>query len=269
MTERLETVMGNYLDSEPESKCFWWNGAWHNRAFLEKLVEETTETLRASGFSEGQRLVALMPNSPMILALSLAVWRLGGSFCPLNHKSGLQSLTATLSLLDPCAVVLSDETREGIEGVLNERGWPSIVCPPMGPLPEFRGRTTDAESRDIAVIFSTSGTTGMPKAVPVSHANLLDNCRGSYDILDDLEEGDVLLNVLPNFHGFGYMAGNILPFVMNGAQAIVPNFLPPSKTLSAIVEAPANVVILVPMMLNFLLGLIEKGAPKPEGIKLL
>jgi long-chain acyl-CoA synthetase len=233
------------------------------------MTDACEAVLRASGFSGGQRLAALMPNCPLVTALSLAVWRIGGSFCPLNVKSGVPSLTATLELLEPFAVVLSEEIRGEIGAALDERGWVHVVCPPAGPLPEFRGRPTGAESRDIAVIFSTSGTTGAPKAVPVTHSAFLDNCRSTIKALEDLKEGDVLLNALPNFHAFGYMSGILLPLILKGASTIVPNFMPPSHTLAAIAAAPVNIVILVPTMLSFLLALIEKGASAPAGIKLV
>ncbi|MDR2137635.1 MAG: AMP-binding protein [Synergistaceae bacterium] len=271
LDERLESVIGGYFDASPESKCFWWEGKWYDQAFLKRLAESSAETLRKASFSEGQRLAVLMPNSPMIAALSLAVWRLGGTICPLNPKSGLPSLIATVSLLEPFAVVLSDEARKEMGSLVEEQGWPHVFCPLAGPLPEFRGQKAASfdEEREIAVIFSTSGTTGAPKAVPISHANLLNNCRESIRTLEDLREGDVLLNVLPSFHAFGYMSGTVLPMILKGSQAIVSSFLPPSNTLKAMEEARANVILLVPMMLNFLLGLIEKGAPRPEDIKLL
>ena len=269
MSERLDTLIDASLETSPESRCLWWEGNWHDQAFLKKLTDECTATLQAAGFSRGQRLVVLMPNSPMISALSLAVWRLGGSICPLNVKSGLPSLTATLSLLEPFAVILSEETRREIGTSLDAENWIHVSCPLAGPLPEFNGKPSGSESDEIAVIFSTSGTTGMPKAVPISHSNLLDNCRSIIKSLEDLKEGDVLLNVLPNFHAFGYTAGTVLPLVLHGAQATVPNFLPPSNTLKAMTEAPVNIAILVPTMLGFLLGLIEKGAPRPKNLKLL
>jgi long-chain acyl-CoA synthetase len=252
LAERLDIVIGGYLETSPQNKCFWWEGEWYNQAFLKNMTDICEGTLRAAGFSEGQRIAALMPNSPMMDALALAVWRLGGAICPLNVKSGLSSLISTLSLLDPFAVVLSDEVQKEIVSELDAREWVHVTCSSMGPLPEFRGRTGSVESSEVAVIFSTSGTTGTPKAVPISHTNLLDNCRQCIESLEDLKEGDVLLNVLPNFHAFGFMAGSILPLVLKGAQAIVPSFLPPPRTLKAIGAAPVNVVLLVPMMLNFL-----------------
>jgi long-chain acyl-CoA synthetase len=267
--EKLDVFIDGYIAENPEGRCFWWDGSWFDCAFLKGLADAAEAVLAAAGFSEGQRLVVLMPNNPMILALSLAAWRLGGAICPLNVKSGIPSLVATLSLLEPFAVVTSEETRQEIGQVLEEQGWPHVTCPSTGPLPAFTGRIGAPEGRDLAVIFSTSGTTGTPKAVPISHDNVRSDCEGCLKALKALRPGDVFLNVLPNFHSFGFTAATILPLFTRAAQAIVPSFMPPHNTLSAIRAASVNVVLLVPTMLSFLLGLIEREGKPLQGVKIL
>jgi long-chain acyl-CoA synthetase len=265
----LNIFIDGYIKENLEDRCFWWDGSWFSHAFLKGLADSAEATLAASGFSEGQRLVVLTPNNPMLLALSLAVWRLGGSICPLNVKSGISSLVDTLSLLEPFAVVTSEETRREVGLALEERDWPHVTCPSVGPLPAFTGRAASPEGQDLAVIFSTSGTTGAPKAVPLTHENVRSNCESCLKALKPLRPGDVFLNVLPNFHSFGFTTAMILPFFAQSAQAIVPGFMPPHNTLSAIAEAPVNVVLLVPTMLSFLLGLIERGGKPLQGVTVL
>ena len=100
----LNKIMDEYLASQPDAKCCWFNHEWISRKDFARLADECTEILRASGFTAGQRLAVLMPNSPMTLAIILATWRLGGVFCPLNEKTGKISLLKTLDLLKPFAV---------------------------------------------------------------------------------------------------------------------------------------------------------------------
>jgi long-chain acyl-CoA synthetase len=269
LLERLDVFIDRAIAENPGNRCFWWDGSWFDFAFLKKLADTAEAALAASGFSEGQRLVVLMPNNPMFLALSLAAWRLGGSVCPLNVKAGVPSLVGTLALLEPFAVVTSEETRREVGRALEEQGRPHVTCPPMGPLPAFAGRAGTPEGRDLAVIFSTSGTTGAPKAVPLTHENIHSDCEGCLKALKALQPGDVFLNVLPNFHSFGFTTATILPIFTRAAQAIVPGFMPPHKTLSAIEAASVNVVILVPTMLSFLLGLLEREGKRLGGIKLM
>ncbi|MCL1940443.1 MAG: AMP-binding protein [Synergistaceae bacterium] len=266
---RLDEIILEKLKKNPDAKCIWWDGKWYLNQEIFDLIDATTVTLKNAGFSEGQRLSVLMPNCPMIIALMVACWRLGGAINPLNVKSGVPSLVGTLKLVDPFAVVVSDEIRKEAGPVLSSEGYVTIVSDLAGPLPDFEGRAVSVEDRSLAVVFATSGTTGLPKAVPLSHGNLIANVEAVNEALEDLEKGDIFLNVLPNFHSFGYTVCTLLPIFIEGAQTIVPGFLPPMRTLNAIVDSKANVLPLVPAMLTHLLAAIERGGPRPEKLKIV
>ncbi|MBQ7193547.1 MAG: AMP-binding protein [Synergistaceae bacterium] len=269
----LDKIIDGYLSSKPEEKCCWFNHEWISRKDFAKLADECTEILKASGFTRGQRLAVLMPNSPMTLAVILAVWRLGGVFCPLNEKTGQLSLLKTLELLRPFAVILSDGVKDELESALKESNWP---CARFGNekitgAEKFVGKTQPADEFDksLAVIFSTSGTTGDPKAVPLTHANILDNINACLKHVPDLQANDSLLNVLPNFHAFGFTICCILPFVLDATQVIVTGFMPPSNVIKAAIETRPTVLLLVPTMIGFAASLLERQGMKLSGIKLL
>ncbi|NLL36645.1 MAG: long-chain fatty acid--CoA ligase [Fretibacterium sp.] len=264
MSERLEKVIGERLSKDKNTRCYWWDGNWHSAGDCLALADDCERTLKEAGFTEGQRLVVMMKNSPMIVGLSLACWRLKGAICPLNAAAGMDSLTGTLKLIDPFAVVLSNSIKKETREALEAQGYLCVTCPPDGPLPAFKGRATVPESSEMAVIFATSGTTGLPKAVPLTHSNLLDNCNRVWKAVTPLEEGDVFLNVLPNFHSFGYTAATILPLVKRMGQAIVPGFLPPQAAIKAIAEAPVTVLFAVPTIFAYLFGALDKGSLPKE-----
>ena len=256
---RLEKIIIPHLENSPEKKCYWWDGNWYTRADLLGLVKNCEDALKASGFGRGQRLVVMLRNCPLIPALSLAVWRLGGIFCPLNEKAGSISLKGTLDLIKPFAVISEHELPE------LENLWPCITASISDrTLKPFTGKTQPPEPEDYAVIFSTSGTSGNPKAVPLTHGNLISNCEATKETVYPLNEHDVFLTVLPNFHSFGYTCATMLPLSIGAKIAIVPSFLPPQQSIRAIVEAPTSVMYIVPAMLSFLLMSVEKGKLKPE-----
>lgn len=74
---------------------------------------------------------------------------------------------------------------------------------------------------DTAVVLFTSGSEGMPKAVFLSHSNVLAN---SYQVPSRLDvlPNDVFLNCLPMFHSFGLGAGTILPLLMGVKTFLYP-----------------------------------------------
>ncbi|MGL1935808.1 MAG: AMP-binding protein [Fibrobacterales bacterium] len=67
---------------------------------------------------------------------------------------------------------------------------------------------------DTAVVLFTSGSESKPKAVPLTHANLIANYR-DYTKIIDLRKDDSLLSMLPPFHSFGIAIGVVLPLVTN------------------------------------------------------
>ena len=77
------------------------------------------------------------------------------------------------------------------------------------------------KSSDTAVILFTSGSEGMPKAVLLSHFNLLSN---DYQVVSrfDLYPTDVFLNCLPLFHSFGLCAGTIMPLIFGVKTFLYP-----------------------------------------------
>ena len=86
-----------------------------------------------------------------------------------------------------------------------------------------------------AVILFTSGSETVPKAVPLSHSNLLANIR---EVLDAVKiyETDRLIGFLPPFHSFGINVTMLLP-VLAGAQAVYSPNPNEADTLAKIIDA--------------------------------
>ena len=86
-----------------------------------------------------------------------------------------------------------------------------------------------------AVILFTSGSEAMPKAVPLTHANILANVR-DIAALEIIRRGDRLLGILPPFHSFGLTVTTVLPLCLGAAVAHHPD---PTEaaTLARIIEA--------------------------------
>ncbi|TIU76263.1 MAG: 2-acyl-glycerophospho-ethanolamine acyltransferase, partial [Mesorhizobium sp.] len=73
-----------------------------------------------------------------------------------------------------------------------------------------------------AVILFTSGSEGTPKAVVLSHRNLLANAMQA-EARITISPADILLNVLPVFHSFGLTGGTILPLVTGVKLFLYPS----------------------------------------------
>lgn len=78
------------------------------------------------------------------------------------------------------------------------------------------------EPNDPAVILFTSGTESAPKAVPLSHKNLLSNLKGAIEQVK-FRKDDVLLGMLPPFHSFGFSVTGLLPLLIGARVVYYPN----------------------------------------------
>mgnify|MGYP000868242694 FL=1 len=109
MSIRLEEVIGKRLAGDQSQRVIWWKGTWWDAEKVEQKTEECASILREAGFQPGSRLAAFLPNSPLVLLLSMAAWRLGGTFVPLNPRGGVEWILRILDHLDPFAVVVGEE----------------------------------------------------------------------------------------------------------------------------------------------------------------
>jgi len=81
--------------------------------------------------------------------------------------------------------------------------------------------STEVKGDDTAVILCTSGTTGDPREVEITHTNLIANVKGALDVVK-ITTADKLGHVMPPHHSFGLTVGKLLPFCV-GATNLYTN----------------------------------------------
>ncbi|MBE3072025.1 MAG: AMP-binding protein, partial [Acidobacteria bacterium] len=108
-----------------------------------------------------------------------------------------------------------------------------------------------------AVVLFTSGSESLPKAVPLTHRNVLTNIR---DVLEMVEvsEGDVMLGMLPPFHSFGITVTTVLPLCA-GLRAVYHPNPTEAAILSRVIEAyKVTLMVGTPTFLN---GIVRAARP--------
>lgn len=267
---RLENRFVEYWVGDEDKDCIWWQNEWWSWNRLNELALDCESKLKEAGFKRGQRIAVIMPNSPMVFALSVAAWRLGGAIAPLNERTGVPILINTVKMLDVNAVFVIEDKLEHTIDFKNILSTPVLPVGADFPLKEVTMRSGTIESEDIAVIFSTSGTTGKPKAVPCTHKNILTNIDDSIIAAPGLVSTDsVFLNVLPNFHSLGFNSTGLLAILHGAKQAVLPTFVPIENTINVIKEARVNTIIAVPTLMGFLLGYLARKNEKLTGIQFI
>jgi len=116
---------------------------------------------------------------------------------------------------------------------------------------------------DLATVIFSSGSTGEPKGVMLSHGNISSNITATFEIFE-MQETDCVMGILPFFHSFGFMATLWLP-LLAGARVVYHNNPMQANTIGKLVhQHGATVLMATP---TFLMSYIKKV--KPEQFKTL
>lgn len=264
---RVEERIFEIFNKLPNEPMLCWQNTWWSRAAFMELVEECERILKESNFREGQKLGLLLPNSPIMLALVIAVWKLHGTVVPIDPKSGFVPITQKLLHADVFAVV----TYKGcasLAALIREEGIPCYISANLDQPGDFiEGRDTEPEDPETAVIFYTSGTTGTPKAVPLTHENINAFFEAAYGDLTDVDDEDVFLNALPNFNAFGLIVTALLPMLLGAKFLVIQSFFPVKTTIEAMRKAGVTMLVVVPMMLSLIFRAATAGALLPKTVR--
>lgn len=186
---------------------------------------------------------------------------------PVEHVIGVdltKSLPAKLRLALRLPIATAKESRKKLTaGSLPDGARPFASLGGHGPLPLGQpGPRPD----DIAVIMYTSGTTGRPKGVPLTHANLLANCHQGVAWTGLRFGEERFLAVLPMFHAFGLTVGVLLALVLGAQISMVPS-PEPKLMLDAIKRSDTNFFVGVPPLLEAILDEAEKKDVSLRGLE--
>jgi len=195
---------------------------------LRHLSARMAHTLVARGVKPGDRVAVQVEKTPEGVWLYLACLRAGAALLPMNPAYRCDELEYFLDDAEP-ALVVGDPGNTDLIGLCGSRRIPflGLDAQGAGSLMDESARhdadfaTVTRTSDDLAAILYSSGTTGRPKGVMLSHGNLESNATTLHKLWQ-FKPGDVLLHALPIFHTHGlFVALNTT--LMNGSSMIFHN----------------------------------------------
>ncbi|MCU4156990.1 AMP-binding protein [Carboxylicivirga sp. A043] len=104
-----------------------------------------------------------------------------------------------------------------------------------------------------AVILFTSGSESLPKAVPLTHSNIINNLAGAFKLVN-VDNNKIFLSFLPPFHSFGFTVLNIMPLLTAVKVGYTPNPTDSREVLRIMKHIKANVLLGTPGFLKLLLA---------------
>jgi long-chain acyl-CoA synthetase len=245
---------------------------------LWERIQRLASDLRSLGVNRGDHVAIYMLNRPEFPEVVYACFELGAVVVPLNTRLAADELVFIINDAE-CAAFITDDAlqpmaasfKSRLEGInhfiaINGAGdfkdYETLIAEHAGnqsiqsiqpiqsnqPAPLSDDGHTEEE---LAGLFYTSGTTGLPKGVMLSHRNLWMNAMHTLAARAP-ENNAVFLHAAPMFHLATFPA--IINVTLNGgAHAILQKF--DIKTLMEIIERDrVTSTVLVPTMINFLIN---------------
>ncbi|HYA86028.1 MAG TPA: AMP-binding protein [Nitrospirota bacterium] len=236
-------------------------------------IASVAQSLSGRGIRAGDRVALLSENRPEWMFAYLATVSLGAVIVPLDAQLTDKEVAVLLASSEARAVFVSSATIQK----LPPNGSITVISFDAGsriPFSEMVEAYPDAAlpsapvSGDLAALLYTSGTTGDPKGVMLSHGNLASNCVSCIK-LDLVHHDDNMLCLLPLHHTYPAMAAMLLCF-STGATVTLLNSLKGPDILACMQETKISILLGVPQLFNGLRrAIFDAIQKKPAPVRVL
>jgi acyl-CoA synthetase (AMP-forming)/AMP-acid ligase II len=229
ITTLVEMLERRVLES-PGQPAFVWEGEAHSFEGLGSNVGRLASHLRGLGVGRGDRVVLVLPNGPEFFFGFYGALTCGAVAVPVFPGSGPQRVLARARHCGAKVVVVPSDTPPALIQELQEA--------PAGPRVTTFSASAGAPSLvdraavdpdDVAMLQYTSGSTGEPKGVQLSHANLLTNVRQLIAGLQ-ITQAEVFVSWLPVYHDMGLILKTMVPFYLGARLVLLPTNLTNVRT---------------------------------------
>ncbi|HEX8919304.1 MAG TPA: AMP-binding protein, partial [Chloroflexota bacterium] len=222
-------------------------------ADLREQAYRVTRWLQDQGVGKGERIVLWAPNSPWWVAAYFGILRNGSVLVPLDARSSPDFVER---------VVTRSEPHLAIATLATARDWsfdiPVFAIEDLDRILPAGEPETLPEVRpdDLAEVVFTSGTTGTPKGVMLTHRNIRSNVEAANQVLPS---GPMFrpLSILPLSHLFEQTVGLLLP-LRGGTSIAYATALQPAAIQRDMAEYRVTTMVLVPRILSLFMDAIER-----------
>jgi long-chain acyl-CoA synthetase len=210
-------------------------------------------------FGNGAFVLLWAPNSAAWITAYLGIVAAGGVVIALDDQAGAEGLDVVLKQKEPAAVVTATAHLETLRGTGISEKTPVFLLDAADDPRSWRqllrdgdaARPSAADVEHIAVLLFTSGTTGTPKGVPLTHENLISNVRGLVGA-GIVRRSDRALLPLPLHHAYPATVG-MLTVLACGAAIVLPTGVTGPELASAANRAGATILVGVPRLYEALI----------------
>ena len=229
----------------------------------EKKIKEVSYYLLSEGVKKGDKIAVSGKNSPEWAIAYLGVIYAGAIVVPLDYSLKDQEMEHLISFGGVSRLFIDKERISRISADCLVAKYSLEPSDDNIFVLDMTGEEREAEKADVketAAILFTSGTTGTPKGVMLSHENLVSDCylaQGNMNIYST----DVFYAILPIHHAYTMLAVFFESFSV-GAATVFGKKLVVSQILKELKEGHVTMFLAVPMLFNKMISALMAGVRK-------
>lgn len=228
---------------------------------------------------DGDYIGVLLPAITGTTIIQMAIYLAGKTPVPLNWTVGTYFMSHAIKLVDLRNIISSNkflsrldkvDLGEAIDKIIAIEDLKKeitlfdkikgVIAAKRSAKAIMKRYCPNISTDDIAVMLFTSGSTALPKAVPLTHRNILSNQRAALNNIN-LNSEDVMLKCLPPFHVFGWSLA-LLPIFMGVRVCFSPDPLDGGMLSKQILKWKCTILMMAPTFLAHLFKVATIGQLK-------
>jgi long-chain acyl-CoA synthetase len=244
----LQAFLSRAAEDFPEKTALTYGNCKFTYRELEEFSSRFAGALGDLGVATGDRVALFLPNSPHFVIAYFGVLKAGAVVTAVNPLHKKREVEAQLCDAGAQTMVVLDTLYPIVEKLANRASLKNVIITSADFCQETANvsansdvscfwdlikkggsnrqrQVLDFSPDDLAVLQYTGGTTGVPKGVMLSHANLVSNACSFASWLKGASD-DVFLSVLPFFHVYGMTASLNAPVSLGVEIVLTPKFDP-------------------------------------------
>ena len=264
-------------DRYPEKTGFIFNETPYTYEQIRLTSMGFANYLKERGIGKGDKVCTMFQNSIELMYTYFSVLTLGAVVVPINFRFVASEVSYIINNSDAKAIVFAEPFKDvinQIEDQLTKVEFPALLneagdgkSNPFGPCTLREATAIERMAPDMfdeAFIMYTSGTTGKPKGVILTHSNMVWN-QAKLINSPPLRHDEIMISPLPFFHGGGL--GRCMAAWLLGGTVISWEKFDAARLLDALSKYRATFIIMVPAMARMLFALPNINTADVSSVK--